>query len=219
MDLSDSFHAPLVMPAGWIKLPSCFYLKSDVVALAREFLGKIIVTTFDGHITAARIVETEAYDGVTDRACHAYNGRRTARTQIMYCEGGTAYVYLCYGMHTLFNIVTNDRDIPQAVLIRAAEPLLGIEKMLIRTGKTRMDDRRLTKGPANVCKALGIRVSHHGLSLLDSQMWIASDGLKYEDNEVAATERIGVNYAGEHSLLPYRFLVRGNRYVSGKKVL
>ncbi|KAI1720200.1 methylpurine-DNA glycosylase (MPG) domain-containing protein [Ditylenchus destructor] len=155
--LSDSLQAPSIVPSDWIKLPSSFYLKSDVVSLTREFLGKIIVTTFDGHITAARIVEAEAYDGVTDRACHAYNGRRTARTQVMYCEGGTAYVYLCYGMHTLFNVVTNERDIPQAVLIRAAEPLLGIERMLIRTGKISVDDRTLTKGPANVCKALGIR--------------------------------------------------------------
>ncbi|KAI1727809.1 methylpurine-DNA glycosylase (MPG) domain-containing protein [Ditylenchus destructor] len=217
--LSDSLQAPPIMPSDWIKLPSSFYLKSDVVSLTREFLGKIIVTTFDGHITAARIVEAEAYAGVKDRASHAYNGRRTARTEIMYCEGGTAYVYLCYGIHNLFNVIVNERDVPHGILIRAAEPLLGIEQMLIRTGKISVDDRTLTKGPANVSKALGIRVSHTGQSLLDNQMWIASDGFQYEDSEVAITGRIGVNYAGEDALLPYRFLVRGNRYVSGKKVL
>src|SRR5689334_21985263 len=102
----------------------------------------------------------------------------------MYWEGGTAYVYLCYGIHNLFNVITNKRDVPQGILIRAAEPLLGVEQMLIRTGKIRSDDPTLTKGPANVCKALGIQVVHTGLSLLDSQMWIASDGLEYDNSKI-----------------------------------
>lgn len=204
--------------ANWQKLHQSFYLRADVVTVARELLGKILVTSFDGVITAGRIVETEAYEGVGDRASHAFSGRRTQRTEIMYATGGTAYVYLCYGLHQMFNVVTNQKDIPHAILIRALEPLVGIDEMLRRTGKAQQD-YTLTRGPGNVAKALGISVVHTGalLAQQESKLYIADDGFTYKEEEVLATPRIGVDYAGEHALWPYRFIVKGNKYVSAKK--
>ncbi|BAV10287.1 DNA-3-methyladenine glycosylase [Filimonas lacunae] len=198
------------------KLDQSFYLRKNVVTIARELLGKMLITVFDGVITAGRIVETEAYEGVIDKASHAYGGRRTNRTEVMYAAGGTAYVFLCYGMHQMFNVVTNVKDTPHAILIRAVEPVTGIETMLQRTGKPKADFT-LTRGPGNVAKALGISVKHTGENLLGNVIWIADDGTVYSDEQVVATARIGVDYAGEHALWPYRFIVKGNKYVSGKK--
>src|SRR5689334_15627163 len=144
------------------KLPLHFYQRKDVVQIARELLGKVVVTNIDGILTSGRIVETEAYVALIDRASHAYNGRPTARNEHMYSPAGTAYVYICYGMHQMLNVVTNDVGIPDAVLIRAVEPLDGVEDMLIRTGKKTLDNT-LTKGPGNVGKALGINKQHSGL--------------------------------------------------------
>jgi DNA-3-methyladenine glycosylase len=143
------------------KIPLSFYDRDDVVQIAKELLGKIIVTNFEGQITSARIVETEAYIGITDKASHSYGHRRTARNEHMYSPPGTAYVYICYGMHQMFNIVTNKKDIPDAVLIRAVEPLNGIDLMAKRTGKN-INDKTLTRGPGNVGKALGIYKHHSG---------------------------------------------------------
>ena len=157
------------------KLDYYFYSRTDVVNIARELLGKVLVTQWNGVVTSGRIVETEAYRGVTDRASHAWNGRRTGRTEIMYDEGGKGYVYLCYGIHHLFNVVTNIKDTPHAVLVRAVEPLEGISTMLQRTGKKK-PDRTLTSGPGNVSKALGLLVSHSGVSLLEEAVFIADDG-------------------------------------------
>jgi DNA-3-methyladenine glycosylase len=192
-----------------------FYQRKDVVKIAKELLGKIIVTFFDGELTAARITETEAYNGIVDKASHAYNKRRTKRTEIMYAPGGAAYVYLCYGIHHLFNIVTNLKDVPHAVLIRAAEPITGIDTMLQRTRKKKLDNT-LTSGPGNVSKALGIYTRHTGVDLKSQNFFIADDGLKISKNDIIATPRIGVDYAGEDALLPYRFFIKGNAYVSGK---
>jgi DNA-3-methyladenine glycosylase len=199
------------------KLDQHFYSRPDVLKIAKELLGKIIVTTFDGLITSARIVETEAYAGVGDRASHAWGGRRTNRTEIMYSLGGTAYVYLCYGIHQMFNIVTNQQGIPHAILVRAAEPVTGIDIMLQRTGKKHLD-HTLTKGPGNVAKALGIFTRHTGYSLLGDELFIADDGFKVAKNDILATPRIGVDYAGDDAALPYRFIIRHNLYVSGKKI-
>jgi len=199
------------------QLHSDFYDRPDVLTIARELLGKIIVTRFDGELTSARIVETEAYAGVTDRASHAWNGRRTARTEVMYHEAGHAYVYLIYGIHRLFNIITNEKDIPHAILIRGAEPIDGIPVMLRRTGKTKADFT-LTRGPGNVAKALGITLDHTGDSLLGDEMFLADDGFVPAAADILATPRIGVDYAGADALLPYRFLLRNNKYVSGKPV-
>jgi DNA-3-methyladenine glycosylase len=198
-----------------VKLEQEFYNRADVLKIARELLGKVLITKFDGIITSGRIVEVEAYAGVKDKASHAYGGRHTNRTRVMYFPGGTAYVYLCYGIHHLFNIVTNEQDIPHAILVRAVEPLEGITAMLERTGKKK-PDYTLTKGPGNVSKALGIGTKHTGGSLLEDEIIIVSDGFVPPKGDIVATPRIGVDYAGEDALLPYRFIIKGNKYVSGK---
>lgn len=197
-----------------VKLKYNFYSRTNVVTIARELLGKILISQWDDVITAGRIVETEAYNGVTDKASHAWNGRRTPRTEVMYKEAGTGYVYLCYGIHHLFNVVTNAADTPHAVLIRALEPLEGIEHMLKRTNKIK-PDRTLTSGPGNVSKALGISTLHSGINLLGNDVFIADDGYVPRKKDILATPRIGVDYAGEDALLPYRFIIKNNLYVSG----
>ncbi len=197
------------------KIPLSFYKRKDVVAIARDLIGKIVVTKFDGLITSGRIIETEAYVAHVDKASHSFGGRRTAKNEHMYARPGTAYVYICYGMHQMLNVVTNDKDVPDAVLIRAVEPLEGIDIMLQRTGKEKLDFT-LTKGPGNVGKALGIFKMHSGLHLLDDEIYLADDGLKLKENEVGISKRIGVESAFPDSELPYRFYERGNKYVSGK---
>ena len=193
-----------------------FYTRKDVIKIAKELLGKIIVTHFDEQLTAARITETEAYNGIVDKASHAYNDRRTKRTEVMYGGGGAAYVYLCYGIHHLFNVVTNLKGVPHAVLIRAAEPLVGIETMLKRTNKKQLD-KTVTSGPGNVSKALGIDVHHTGNDLMSENFFIADDGFRLSKKEIVSTTRIGVDYAAEDALLPYRFFIGENRYVSKKE--
>jgi len=197
------------------KLPFNFYKRKNVVAIAKELVGKIVVTKFDGLTTSGRIVEAEAYVAMIDKASHAFGGRRTAKNEHMYASPGTAYVYICYGMHQMFNIVTNEKDVPDAVLIRAVEPLEGINIMLQRTGKEKLDFT-LTTGPGNVGKALGIFKKHSGLHLLDDEIYLADDGFELKENQIGISGRIGVASAGADALLPYRFYVRGNKYVSWK---
>lgn len=197
------------------KLTVEFYQRNDVLQIAKDLLGKILVTKWNKTVTSARIVETEAYAGVMDRASHAYGARRTKRNDIMYAEGGYAYVYLCYGIHHLFNVVTNDHGIPHAILVRGAEPLQGVTEMLKRTGKAK-PDHTLTRGPGNLSKALDIDTRHSGLSLQDKKIFIADDGFRYPKKEIVASPRIGVDYAGEDALLHYRFFIKGNPYVSGR---
>ena len=198
------------------KLDAGFYSRSDVVKIAKELIGKVLVTQFGEVITSGRIVETEAYAGAIDKASHAFGGRRTNRTEVMYQPGGTAYVYLCYGIHHLFNVVTNKKDIPHAVLIRAVDPIQGIPAMVTRTGK-KQADYTLTKGPGNVSRALGINTGHTGISLLNGEIFIAFDDFAAGEKNILATPRIGVDYAGEDAKLPYRFILKDNPYVSGKK--
>lgn len=197
------------------KLSIDFYRRNDVLEISRELLGKILVTKFDGIITSGRIVEVEAYAGAVDRASHAYGGRRTARNEVMYADGGIAYVYLCYGIHHLFNVVTNVKDTPHAILIRGLEPLKGIDSMLERTGKEKLD-HTLTRGPGNLSKALGLFTSHSGYPLKGPEIFIADDGFAWSSKEIGASPRIGVDYAGAHALWPYRFYIKGNPFVSGK---
>ena len=204
---------------GTVKiLDNLFYDRSDVVVIARELLGKILVTVFGGQLTSGRIVEVEAYNGVGDRASHAYSGRRTNRTEVMYMEGGTAYVYLIYGIHHLFNVVTNKKDIPHAVLVRALEPLEGIPVMLERVGKVKLD-HTLTRGPGNLSKAMGLATLHTGATLLKGDIYIGDDGYRPSRAAIGVSPRIGVDYAGPDAGLPYRFFVKGNQYVSGKAAL
>ena len=198
------------------KLDLEFYGRPNVVRIAKELLGKVLTTTINGTTTSGRIVETEAYNGVTDRASHAWAGRRTPRNEIMYISSGTAYVYVCYGIHHLFNVVTNANEIPNCVLVRAVEPLIGIETMLRRSSKQKLD-RTLTSGPGNVSRALGIKVLDSGTDLMGNKVFIADDGFSVKPNMIVAGARIGVESAGEHALLPYRFFVRDNIYVSGRR--
>jgi DNA-3-methyladenine glycosylase len=199
------------------KLNLDFYLGKDVVETARQLLGKILVTNIGGIYTSARIVETEAYVAITDKASHSYNGKRTSRNEHMYAKGGISYVYICYGMHHLFNVVTNEKNIPDAVLIRAADPLKGVEDMLIRTGKAKID-YTLTKGPGNMSRALGISKMHSGINLNGKEIFLADDGFVLHANEIGASKRIGIDGAGEDALLPYRFYIKGNKHVSGSPV-
>jgi len=203
------------------KLPLTFYQRASVLQIAKELLGKILVTKWDGpdgyrDETSGRIVEVEAYNGIIDKASHASGGRRTNRNEVMYGEGGVSYVYLCYGIHHLFNVVTNRRETPHAILIRALEPIKGVDVMLERTGKKKLDTT-LTKGPGNVSKALGISFREHsGLSLLSKDLFIAEDNFVLNKKDVASSPRIGVDYAGDDASLPYRFYIKGNPFVSGK---
>jgi DNA-3-methyladenine glycosylase len=208
--------ANILMEKNYVVLQHSFYDRKDVTQIAKELLGKVLVTSFNNEITSGRIVETEAYNGAIDRASHAYGNRRTNRTEVMFGKPGTAYVYLCYGIHHLFNIVTNKKEIPHAILIRAIEPLQGIEIMQDRTRKKVLDNT-LTRGPGNVSKALGIFTYHSGLNLINSEIRIIDDGFRYKKKEIATTTRIGVDYAGPDALLPYRYIVRDNPYVSGKR--
>lgn len=198
------------------KLTIDFYDRADVVQIARELIGKVLVTKFDGMITSGRIVETEAYTAIADKASHAYGGKRTQRNEHMYAAAGTSYVYICYGMHHLFNVVTNKKEIPDAVLIRAVEPLKGIDTMLWRTGKKKLGNT-LTKGPGNVGKALGISKQHSGLNLLGKQLFIMEDDFVINTKDIIVSRRIGIDGSGDAALLPYRFYLKGSKYVSGTK--
>ncbi len=188
-------------------LPRDFFNRDDVVTIARELLGKYLVTEVDGVRTAGMITETEAYDGVRDRACHAYGGKRTKRTEVMYRQGGTAYVYLCYGIHHLFNVVTNAEGTPDAVLIRSIRPAEGIDTILERRGHTKLS-AKTASGPGTLTQALGIHTQHHnGLDLFSPPILIEDHGVTIAPNTIEATPRIGIDYAGEDALLPYRFVV------------
>ena len=198
-------------------LTESFYTRTDVVQIARELLGKKLVTLFEGKLTSGIITETEAYAGPIDRASHAYAGRRTARTEVMFSHGGVAYVYLCYGIHHLFNVVTNEKDTPHAILIRAIEPVDGIDAMLERRKKNKLTPI-LTSGPGALSEALGISTRHTGFSLQGPEISIQY-GLEIHDNDITSATRIGVAYAMEDAFLPYRFYLRGNMYVSKGKGL
>ena len=187
-----------------MKLKTDFYERPDVVQIAKDLLGKYLFTRFDNVTTGGIITETEAYNGIVDKASHAYNDRRTARTEIMYATGGTAYIYLCYGIHSLFNVVSNVQNVPHAVLIRAIYPTHGINHMLARRGMKTMK-KNLTAGPGTVSQALGIHYADSGLSLLGNKIWIEDKGLVI--NEFKTTPRIGVAYAKEDAALPYRFVI------------
>jgi DNA-3-methyladenine glycosylase len=197
------------------KLPQSFYLRDDVVRISKELLGKVLVTNWDGEYTSGRIVETEAYAGEIDKASHAFKGL-TPRTKVIFGEGGRAYVYLCYGIHQMFNIVTNKNGVAHAILIRAVEPIDGIGIMLERTGKKKLD-HTLTRGPGNVGKAFGFHTSQCGNLLTSDELYLADDGFKITKSMIGTSARIGVDYAGDHAEWLYRFFLKGNPYVSGKK--
>jgi len=189
-----------------MKVPLDFYVREDVVQISRELLGKVLCTNLNGQVTKAIITETEAYAGVSDKASHAYGGRRTKRTGPLYAHGGTAYVYLCYGIHHLFNVVTNKAGTPHAVLIRAGHPFEGGELMHTRRNK-RDGDKSLLKGPGSLSQALGITTDLTGTNLLGDQIWIEDHKISVAAEEIAAGPRVGIDYAEEDTTRPYRFIV------------
>jgi DNA-3-methyladenine glycosylase len=197
-------------------LPASFFADTDVVSISRKLLGCILETRIEGFITSGVIVETEAYAGVTDRASHAWNGRRTARTEVMYGPPGTIYVYLCYGIHEMFNIITGPENTPHAVLIRAIEPMQGLDIMIKRRNASGMNGN-LGSGPGVLTQSLGINRSLNGAHLGSGSVSVLA-GRTIPDTEIGTSPRIGVGYAGEDALLPYRFFVKNNPFVSGKRI-
>lgn len=183
-------------------LPLSFYRQEDVLEVSRQLLGKYLCTKMDGQLTGGMIIETEAYRGPEDRASHAFGMRRTKRNEMMYAKGGVCYIYLCYGLHSLFNIVTNQDEIPHAVLIRAIQPEIGIETMMKRRKKSKID-KTLTNGPGSLSQALGLSLNHNGISLKGPQIWVEDRGVK--PSQIITSPRIGIDYAGEDAFLPWRF--------------
>jgi len=194
------------------KLSQLFYTNSDVVQIAQDLMGCKLCTNINGVFTAGIIVETEAYNGRTDRACHAFPDKRTPRTQVMYEQGGIAYVYFVYGMHYLFNVVTNQKEFADAVLIRAIEPTDGMEAMYTRR-KMNKNGKLLTGGPARLAQALGIDKNLNGKKLTGTEVWIESRASNFK-GKTETTKRIGVDYAGKDAHLPWRFSIIGNTFVS-----
>ena len=197
------------------RLTKPFYTRTDVVQISKELLGKYLVTNMDGQITAGKIVETEAYRAPDDKACHAWMNRRTNRTEIMFAEGGKAYVYLCYGIHHLFNVVTAQRDLAHAVLVRAVEPTDNIEAMLLRRNMKK-PARKLTAGPGTLSQALGITTNLTGVDLTaaDSPIWIEDRGEMIAPENIIASPRVGIGYAEECIEWPWRFRVKGSEWTS-----
>jgi DNA-3-methyladenine glycosylase len=191
-------------------LASEFYQQTNVVTIARKLVGKVLATSVNGELTAGRIVETEAYS-FKERGCHAYNNWKTHRNEVMFNDGGVAYVYLCYGIHNLFNVVTNKAGKAEAVLIRALEPVAGQTIMLKRMNVQKLT--RITSGPGKLTRALGIDRAFNGASLFDSSI-IIEDAKSITSKRIVATTRIGIDYAGEDARLPWRFYVKDNEWVS-----
>ncbi len=196
-------------------LPLPFFTRPDPVQVAKDLLGKYLVTRFDGQLTAGKITETEAYWAPDDRASHAYGNRRTGRTEVMFAEGGHAYVYLCYGIHHLFNVVTGPAGLAHAVLIRGIEPSDNVELMLARRGMGKLQPR-LTAGPGALTQALGIHTSQSGLSLLDpaSPIWLEDRGEVVLEENIIASPRVGVAYAGECAAWLWRFRIKESAWTS-----
>ena len=188
-------------------VPLSFFENADVLEISRSLLGMTLLTRIEGKLCGGIITETEAYRGIEDRASHAYGGRRTQRTEVMYAKGGTIYVYLCYGIHNLFNIVTNKKNIPHAILIRAIKPTHGIETILRRRNRTKLTND-VCNGPGKVTQALGISRESSGKILKNGFIWIEKSSEKINSNQIIITPRIGVDYAGEDAKLPYRFVLK-----------
>jgi DNA-3-methyladenine glycosylase len=194
------------------KLPREFYTRPNVLTVARELLGKLLVIpAHDGRRVSGTIVEVEAYRGPQDRAAHSYGGRRTKRTETMYGIGGTTYVFFVYGMYNQFNIVTNVAEAPHAVLIRAVEPVEGIE--LMRKRRSGQSDPSLTNGPGKLCIALGIDRKLDAADLLGDRVWL-EQGRTIPRSQIASGPRIGIDYAAEWKDKPWRSWIKDNAFVS-----
>lgn len=186
-------------------LPKSFYENPDVVDVSRKLLGKVLCSSINSKFTSGIITETEAYCGRNDKACHANNGLRTARTEVMYGEPGYAYIYLCYGIHHLLNVVTNKKGLADAVLIRAVKPLNGKDTIIERRNIQR--EKHLTNGPGKLTQALSITKDLNATNLSEPPLWIEDRGITFEKQEIRVSPRIGVDYAEEDALKPWRFFV------------
>ena len=195
-----------------MKLPRDFYFH-DTVDVARSLLGCVLWRRIGRELLAARLVEVEAYLGANDSASHARRGLRSARNESMYLEGGHAYVYFTYGMHWCMNVVTQEADIAEAVLLRAAEPVRGIETMRERRPKAKRD-RDLMNGPGKLCSALAIDKSLDGEPLNGPSLWLSPRDIEVGDDDISVSGRIGVENSGEAAGWPLRFYLRDNVYVS-----
>jgi DNA-3-methyladenine glycosylase len=200
---------PITLPH--VKISESFYQQSNVIKIARELLGKQLFTNVNGLLTAGTIVETEAYSW-NERGCHAFDNKKTNRNAVMFLPGGFSYVYLCYGIHNMFNVVTNKDGVGEAVLVRALEPLIGVEIMQKRMNTEIA--KRITSGPGKLTKALGIDRSLNGKYLLDDEVWLEDSGTKIGSSKIVASKRIGIDYAGKDADLLWRFHIKDNIWVS-----
>ncbi len=205
----------LILP---MKLSKSFYLREDVLQISKDLLGKYLVTNFDNNLTVGKIVETEAYRAPDDKACHAYGNRMTDRTKTMFEKGGVSYVYLCYGIHHLFNVVTAPEGIAHAILIRGIEPVENVNVMLQRRNFEKLK-YNLTAGPGTLTKALGISTNNNGSSLTEenSTIWIEDRGDMVLEKNIVASPRVGVGYAEECALWDWRFRVKDSKWTSRAK--
>lgn len=197
------------------KLPRTFYERDEVVQISRELIGKFLCTNINGIQTAGMIVETEAYNGRTDRACHAFPDVRTSRTETLYGPPGKAYVYLCYGIHHLFNVVTNSEGLADAILVRAIKPISGIDEMLERRNKNKVEVT-VSNGPGKLSQALGINTRHDKKDMQSNEIWIEDRNIEIVENQIISGTRIGVDYAGEDAKLPWRFCLKDSKWISKK---
>jgi len=196
------------------KIPINWYQSGNVVELARQLLGKTLCTRIGDEITKGTIVETEAYSGYNDKACHANNQKLTKRNKVMFESGGVTYVYLCYGIHHLFNIVTNIKGNADAVLVRAVQPESGMDIMMKRRSINRTS-KQLTAGPGVLSQAFGITLDMYGARLDGDIVWIENSS-SIADNRIVSCPRIGVDYAEEDAIKPWRFYIKENDWVSRK---
>lgn len=202
------------------KLSLNFYQSDDVLAISKKLLGKVLFTNLRDDksatpiTTAGIIIEVEAYRAPEDKASHAYNNRRTKRTETMFAAGGVSYVYLCYGIHSLFNVVTGSQDTPHAILIRAIHPLIGIPHMLKRRNQTILKPN-LTAGPGSLCSALGIKTIHDKIDLTGTDLWIEDHDYDICSKDIIATPRIGIPYAEEYVDAPWRFVLNNIPQLTG----
>ena len=197
-----------------MKLSNSFYQRNDTIEMAKELLGRFLYTNINGQLTGGMIVETEAYMGVTDSSCHTFNNRKTNRNATMYNQGGVIYMYICYGIHDMLNIATGNEGDSQVILIRAIEPLTGIEIMKERRGE--MPLKRLAKGPGSLAKALGLKRIHDGISLIKDTIWIEDEGINIGAENIIESPRIGLGCPEPYFSMPWRFFLKGNSFVSGK---
>lgn len=201
-----------------VRLDWAFFQSEDILHLSKALLGKHLVTNFDEQRTVGRIVETEAYRAPDDKACHAHLNRFTKRTSVMFLEGGHAYVYLCYGIHHMFNIVTAPEGMAHAILVRAVEPLESVDLMMERRGFDKLRPQ-LTAGPGVLTRAMGLTTAHTGMDMTstDSPFWIEDAGEPVEETQIIASPRVGIDYAEECAAWPWRFRIKDNKWTSKAK--